>query len=453
MEPKENKKCSSKEHLNNDAKSYCPMCKIYMCNKCDNTHSNLCPNHNQYNIDQDIKVIFTGYCKHENHPNKLEYFCKTHNELCCAACLCKLNMNGDGEHKDCDVCSIKDIKDEKKNALNNNIKKLEEISATFEESIKEIKSLSDKINKKKEELQKNIQTIFTQIRNELNKREDKILSETEEKFNKLYFNDDIINISEKLPKRINNSLEKGKEINKDWNDNELSILINNCINIEKTINDINEIKWKIEKSNLNIDTKIIFKPDEEGINNIINTIKNFGEINLENYKKYAFKTCPINAKDEMKFSITGDNNNILTKTGTNQKWYGTICINELDKSIEEHIWKIKILKTNNKAIMVGVAPIDFDINLINNYDNCGWYCYCCDSSLYSGPPFYYSNKSSGLSKINNEIIVIMNMKKRTIKFKINNEDKGDSYINIPIDKPIFPAVLLYHQNDSIEITE
>ena len=211
-------------------------------------------------------------------------------------------------------------------------------------------------------------------------------------------------------------------------------------------------KWKIEKSNLNIDTKIIFKPDEEGINNIINTIKNFGEINLENYKKYAFKTCPINAKDEMKFSITGDNNNILTKTGKDG-YYGTICINELDKSIEEHIWKIKILKTNNKNIMVGVAPIDFDINLERNFEKCGWYYYCYNSTLYSGPPFNYNNKSSGLSKINNEIIVIMNMKKRTIKFKINNEDKGDSYINIPIDKPIFPAVLLYKTNDSIEITE
>ena len=45
------------------------------------------------------------------------------------------------------------------------------------------------------------------------------------------------------------------------------------------------------------------------------------------------------------------------------------------------------------------------------------------------------------------------MKKRTLKFIINNEDKGDSYTNIPIDKPIFPAVFLYDQNDSIEIME
>lgn len=201
-------------------------------------------------------------------------------------------------------------------------------------------------------------------------------------------------------------------------------------------------------------TKILFKPEEEGINNIINTIKNFGEINLENYKKYGFKNCPINSNDEMKFSITGNKNNVFTKTGKRDRFIGTICINELDKSIEEHIWKIKILKTtSDKYIMVGVAPIDFDINLVDNYEKFGWYYCCHNSNLYSGPPFNYSNKNSGLSKINNEIIVMMNMKKKTLKFKINNEDKGDSYINIPIDKPIFPSVLIYDTNDSIEITE
>ena len=45
------------------------------------------------------------------------------------------------------------------------------------------------------------------------------------------------------------------------------------------------------------------------------------------------------------------------------------------------------------------------------------------------------------------------MKKRTLKFIINNEDKGDSYTNIPIDKPLYPTVLLYRKDDSVEITE
>ena len=47
----------------------------------------------------------------------------------------------------------------------------------------------------------------------------------------------------------------------------------------------------------------------------------------------------------------------------------------------------------------------------------------------------------------------MNMKKRSLKFIINNQDKGDSYTDIPIDKPIFPAIILYHKDDSVEITE
>ena len=47
----------------------------------------------------------------------------------------------------------------------------------------------------------------------------------------------------------------------------------------------------------------------------------------------------------------------------------------------------------------------------------------------------------------------MDMEKRTLKFIIDNEDKGDSFNNIPIDKPIYPAVLLYNVNDSIKIID
>ena len=47
----------------------------------------------------------------------------------------------------------------------------------------------------------------------------------------------------------------------------------------------------------------------------------------------------------------------------------------------------------------------------------------------------------------------MNMNKRTLKFIINNEDKGESYKDIPIDKPLVPAICLYKINDSIEIIE
>ena len=107
------RKCSLDEHKEIDAISYCQKCVIYMCNKCEKIHSTLFKNHHPYQLNKD-EDIFTGYCQEENHPNKLIYFCKDHNQLCCANCLCKLNKNGDGQHKDCNVSSIEDIKEEKK---------------------------------------------------------------------------------------------------------------------------------------------------------------------------------------------------------------------------------------------------------------------------------------------------------------------------------------------------
>ena len=45
------------------------------------------------------------------------------------------------------------------------------------------------------------------------------------------------------------------------------------------------------------------------------------------------------------------------------------------------------------------------------------------------------------------------MKTRSLKYIIDNEDKGESYKNIPLEKPIFLAVLLYNSNDSVQISE
>ena len=92
--------------------------------------------------------------------------------------------------------------------------------------------------------------------------------------------------------------------------------------------------------------------------------------------------------------------------------------------------------------MVDVAPIDFDINS-SSYNTCAWYLYCHNNynnpPLFSGPPYYYSCKSTNLNKVKDEIIIVMNMKRRTLKFIIDNEDKGESYTDIPIEKPIFPG--------------
>ncbi len=58
--------------------------------------------------------------------------------------------------------------------------------------------------------------------------------------------------------------------------------------------------------------------------------------------------------------------------------------------------------------MIGVAPIDFDINS-SSYNTCGWY-YDIRNYLYSGPPYNYA-KGANLNSTKDEVTVIMNMKK------------------------------------------
>ena len=185
-------KCSAKGHEEMYAKIYCGICKIYFCNKCENFHSKLFSNHQIINLENNDKEIFTGFCKEKEHLMKLEYFCKSHNQLCYAACLCKLKKNQNAKHKDCDVCFIEDIKDEKMNKIKENIKSLKELSNTLKDSLDNLKKFTMKINEKKEEIKLKIQKIFTQIRNEINNREEELLLEVDKKFEESYFKEEII---------------------------------------------------------------------------------------------------------------------------------------------------------------------------------------------------------------------------------------------------------------------
>ena len=123
-----------KEHEDKIVIKFCIECKIYMCHQCYNHHKALFnDNHHLLEITDNMDEIFTGFCKEENHQsNKLDHFCKTHNKLCCICCI-----GNNSEHKNCNICKIEEIKEEKKNNLENNIKILENI----------LKDIKDTMNK------------------------------------------------------------------------------------------------------------------------------------------------------------------------------------------------------------------------------------------------------------------------------------------------------------------
>ena len=275
-------KCAQIEHGEIDAISFCQECKVYLCNKCDNFHSKLLKNHHTYDLDKNLNEIFIDLCKEENHPFRLDYFCKTHNQLCCAACIVKIKGKGNGQHTDCSVCFINDIKDEKKNKLKDNIKNLENLSETFVQSMNELKELFEKMNENKDALKIKIQQIFTKIRNELNNREDELLLKIDKEYGNLFCNENIIKQCEKLPNKIKISLERGKTIDKDWNDNNiLNSLIYDCISIENNIKEIYKINENISKFKVNKDKIIEFNLEEYEVDEFLKTIKMFGDIICE----------------------------------------------------------------------------------------------------------------------------------------------------------------------------
>lgn len=82
-----------------------------------------------------------------------------------------------------------------------------------------------------------------------------------------------------MPDKIKESLQKAKEINKENNDNKLSLFIYDCINVENNIKDINYINENIIKYNNN-NIKLFFIPydNDENINTFLESIKNFGKV-------------------------------------------------------------------------------------------------------------------------------------------------------------------------------
>ena len=277
--------CSFKDHTKINPIIYSQDCNIYMCNKCEDFHSKLLKNHHTYNLKNNINSIFMGICKEKNHLNSLKYFCQNHNQLCCAACVSIIKDKDNGQHSECDVYPIEEIVKEKKNILKENIQLLQDLSKDIEKKILALKCFFNKINKNKKKLKLKLKKIFTRIRNEVNKREEKLLLDIDKKFDDNFFKEDFIIESEYFPEQIKENLEKGRFIDKEWNKNTLVDLMNDCINFEKNTEKIKEMNSKMEKNYL-IEYKLEFTPENNKINEFLEKIRMFGEIYKKELNKF-----------------------------------------------------------------------------------------------------------------------------------------------------------------------
>ena len=360
------KKCSLKEHANINANIYCKKCEIYMCSKCEIHHSKLFENHQNFIVNKNIEDLNDEFCQEETHHYyKLEYYCITHEKLCCAACIAKMKGKNNGQHSECKISYIEDIKEEKKNGIKKNIKLLEELSSKFNKSFNDIKKIYEEINEKKENLKLRIQKIFTNIRNILNNREDELLDNINKEFENIYFKENIIKDIEKLPNKIKSSLEKCKNI--DEMENNIYKLIKESAEIENNINIINNINTNITNIYKSINDEIKFIPEEYEMNEFIDSIKTFGKIRLMN---------KINGDNKFKSSSILKNDNDSFELITN--WIlGSIDEKEIkfelifkmskngNKSEEFHKYcddkgpTLTLVKTTKNKIFGGFTPLNW----------------------------------------------------------------------------------------------
>ena len=357
-------KCSSDKEL--DAIVYCGECKIYMCSKCEQFHSKLLSAHQTMNLDKEDGEIFTGICKEPNHGNKLEFFCKNHNTLCCVSCTSKIGKKGLGLHKDCDVCFLEDIKEEKKEKFKSNTKYLEEISNTLKESIDNLIKTNEKIAKDREDIHLKIEKTFSKIRSKVNNREEEILAEVNGLFDKMYIDEKNLKKWDELPNSIKSSLEKGKKI--ESNDDKLVLFIDECINIENNLKEINKINQIIKK---NIDKgykEVQFNFDEEQIDSLLGYIKIFGNISVNNFDSSILHTNIKKQETIINWIREKTNKNfirfekifIMNKNGSSSKDFHKYCDNNGPT--------LTLIKTINNKIFGGFTPLNWDISGVDKID-------------------------------------------------------------------------------------
>ena len=174
----------------------------------------------------------------------------------------------------------------------------------------------------------------------------------------------------------------------------------------------------------------------------------------------AWKECPDNVDGKMKYCVDEKNPRITTKINGNG--WSTIIGNTPLPHNKVTSWNIKILKSeynNGYDIYIGVAPSGINQNEYNCF-KCGWYFYCWNSTLRSGPPHSYSypGKEYGPRKCFGEYVhtgdsvgVVMDTAKGELSFVVNGVNLGIAYDRIPLDKPLVPCVILVCQGDSVEL--
>ena len=161
---------------------------------------------------------------------------------------------------------------------------------------------------------------------------------------------------------------------------------------------------------------------------------------------------PDNVDVNRKYSVNEMNPRVATKINSSDDYYCTIIGNTPLSHNKGTSWSIKIPNSEENdgcSIYIGVAPSNINQNEDCNYWKCGWYFYCWNSGLWSGPPHNYRGKEYGPRKGTGQYVhtgdsvgVVMDTTKGELSFVVNGVNLGVAYDIIPLDKPLVTCIIM-----------
>ena len=181
------------------------------------------------------------------------------------------------------------------------------------------------------------------------------------------------------------------------------------------------------------------------------------------FSECVWKECPNDGYWSKKYVLNRRNPRVITKNGDG---WCTVIGNTFVPAGEVSSWGVKVLaskENNGRGIWIGVAPFDIDQGDVGNFRKCGWYFYCHDSTLHSGPPHNYKFRQPGKEygprnakdgeyvHTGDTVEVVIDASKGELSFAVNGVNFGVAFEGIPLDKPLVPCVALWNDGDSIEL--
>ena len=170
------------------------------------------------------------------------------------------------------------------------------------------------------------------------------------------------------------------------------------------------------------------------------------------FSECVWERCPESVNDVRRYSVDSVDPRVATKVGSGDDYCTITGSTAIPLGIVS-VWSIKVLgsgASDGEGVWIGVAPTDVDKNYDKNTEECGWYIYCYDFTLWSGSPHSTRAKEYGPRKEcdgkylgpNNTITVVFDATLGELSFVVNGVNLGVAFASIPLSKPVVPCVVL-----------